>query len=497
MSAAPAPPLAAAAAPRPGAVIAIDGPAGVGKSTTARVLADRFGLLYVDSGAMYRALTWAALEASVAPADGPRLAVLLAKARLELRPGGGDARVFWDGREITAAIRSPAVEAAVSEVSAHAEVRAGMIERQRALGRDGGVVMEGRDIGSAVFPLADAKLYLDATLEARVQRRRRQQEGRGGALPCAEIAAEMARRDRLDSERSASPLAISPDAAVLDTSGWSASRQQEEAARAVLEMAAQQAPQPPAPGTRAAALRGKYRLAYNVLGALARFYGLRVHGRHHLDQPGGLIIAANHISWWDPPLAGATIRRGWVRTLAKAELFHPEPLGALFRFLDAIPIRRDRYDGNAFQAALDALAAGGDLFIFPEGTRRPVGEPGPVRSGLGTLMQRSTAPAVPLFVRGTRHLRPGGSPLAPLEVRFAAPVRLRALPALRARHDERAISQQIARLFEAIYREMQARSCAETPLTVWEQEDGRRQAQIYRRKAQRVFGRGGREAAAG
>ena len=133
------------------AVIAVDGPAGSGKSSTARALAERFGLLYIDTGAMYRALTHAALAAGVDPADEAALAALLGPVDLALRPSGGETTVLWDGCDVSRVIRTPEVEAAVSQVSSHPEVRRLMVERQQALGRRGGVVMEGRDIGKEGF----------------------------------------------------------------------------------------------------------------------------------------------------------------------------------------------------------------------------------------------------------------------------------------------------------------------------------------------------------
>lgn len=470
----------------PDAVIAIDGPAGSGKSSTARALAKQFGLLYVDTGAMYRALTWAALGAGLEPGEEARIASLLAGARLELRPGEDEARVFWDGRDVSAAIRTPAVEAAVSHVSAHAEVRREMVERQRALARRAGVVMEGRDIGSAVFPLATAKLYLDATVEARVERRVRQHRLRGHAVDPAAVAADLAERDRLDSARRQSPLTISPDAAVLETSAWQLPEQIERAAAAVAAIVAQQTPPPALPDQPR--LCARRRVVYAVFGVLARFYGLREQDRRQLDLPGGVIVAPMHLSYWDAPLVGATLRRPALHTLAKAELFRLPPMRAVLRTLDAVPIRRSGFDAGAFHVACEHLAAGRDILIFPEGTRRPPGRPGPVRSGLGLLMQRSLAPAVPVFVRGTRGLQPGGSSDSPLEVRFAPAVRLRALPALRARHDERQISARIGALFEAIYGELQARSFAQNPQTAWEIADRERAAVSCARREARVFG---------
>lgn len=480
----PAPPDVA-----PDTVIAIDGPAGSGKSTTARALARRFGLLYVDTGAMYRALTWAALEAGVAPADGERLAGLLRGARLELRPGEAESRVLWEGRDVSAAIRTPAVEGAVSAVSAHGEVRRLMVERQRAFGRGGGgVVMEGRDIGSAVFPLATVKLYLDATPEARAGRRARQHAQRGLVVDLAAVAADLAARDRLDSGRAESPLTIPVDAAVLDTSRWDLAEQIARAHATVRELAALRVTPDTPPRQAWTDLPQRHRTAYHIFAALGRFYGLRWYGREQLDLPGGLIIAPNHISLWDPPIFGAPIRLAPVNTLAKAELFRFPLSGVVLRWIDTIPIRRRGFDATAFQTAVDCLAAGQAVAVFPEGTRRPTGRPGPIRSGLGVLMQRSGAPAVPVFLRGTTRLRPGGSPTAPLEVRFAPAVRLHALPVLQVRYDERQICTRIAALFQAIYEEMQARSWAEHPQSDEERLAGEEAVRRCDAREARVFG---------
>ena len=158
----------------PDAVIAVDGPAGSGKSTTAKALAERFDLLYIDTGAMYRALTLAGLRQRLDLADAVRMEALLEEADLELLPGRGEVLVRWNGQDVSQAIRTPEVDAAVSLVSSHPGVRRVLVRRQQEWGRRGGVVMEGRDIGSVVFPLATAKIFLSASLEARVQRRVRQ-----------------------------------------------------------------------------------------------------------------------------------------------------------------------------------------------------------------------------------------------------------------------------------------------------------------------------------
>ena len=477
--------------PRDG-VIAIDGPAGSGKSTTARALADRFGLLYIDTGAMYRALTHAALAGDLDPADGPALAALLRDADLELRPGRGEVTVLWNGRDISAAIRTPEVDAAVSAVSAHADVRRDMVRRQQAFGRRGGVVMEGRDIGSVVFPLATAKIFLEASLEARVDRRLRQFRQRGQEVRREDVARDLAARDRLDSERETSPLLVSPDALVVDSSGLNLEQQNEACARAALVNPALDRELDADLETARRELPTHYRLAYGVFRALARFYGLRQVGNEGRALPRGVIVACNHVSYWDPPLMGSTLMRHPVRTLAKEELFRPAwPMGAFFRLLDAIPIRRRGYDRAAFTEARHALEAGQNLLIFPEGTRRAIGSPGPVKNGLGILIQATRAPMLPLFIRGSYGRRPGGSQLSPLEVWYGPVIRWHALDLLLESLEPKVVSRRLAHVCEAAWRELQERSFAAHPRTEFERELGRRQQERFAARHQRLFGREG------
>jgi len=201
------------AAPR---VVTIDGPAGSGKSTVARALARRLGFLYVDTGAMYRALTWLLLRRGVDWADARAVAAAVERldAQWEVREGAVVMRL--EDEDPGAAIRSDDVTKAVSGVAAHACVRSWMAERQRALARLGPLVMEGRDIGSVVFPDAAWRFYLDASPAVRASRRLREMGGAGSEL--ARVAREIERRDALDSSRGVAPLQVPAGARVIDTS---------------------------------------------------------------------------------------------------------------------------------------------------------------------------------------------------------------------------------------------------------------------------------------
>lgn len=198
-------------------IVAIDGPAGAGKSTVARGVARRLELLFLDTGAMYRAITWKALKEGVPLDDEEAMTRLARESEIELIPGEDGDRVTIDGQDVTDAIRTPEVTRNVSQVAAHAGVREVLVERQRELGQGGGVVAEGRDIGTVVFPQAPVKIFLVASPMERARRRAKDLEAKGHAVNLDELAAEIARRDAYDSNRAVSPLKAADDAVLVDT----------------------------------------------------------------------------------------------------------------------------------------------------------------------------------------------------------------------------------------------------------------------------------------
>jgi cytidylate kinase len=200
-------------------VIAIDGPAGSGKSTTARLVADQLGLLHIDTGAMYRAVTVKVLENGVSPEDAAAISKLMDSTDVELRKSGSELRVFLDGKDVTERIRDSDVTRSVSAVSKIRKVREAMVQRQRALSEHQGGVLEGRDIGTVVFPNADLKIFLVASLDARAKRRQDELTKRGTENTLETLKGEIVRRDNLDSNREESPLKRAHDAIELDTSG--------------------------------------------------------------------------------------------------------------------------------------------------------------------------------------------------------------------------------------------------------------------------------------
>ena len=201
-------------------LIAIDGPAGAGKSSVARAVAAQLQLLYLDTGAMYRAITWLALQRGIPLDDAEQLTQLAAQTQLRLQSGPSPdepTRIWANGQEITQAIRSPEVTRWVSQVAAVPGVRQELVKQQRLLGRDGGAVLEGRDIGTHVFPDAELKVFLTASLGERAQRRQHQLQAQGQVVSLEELKAQLEQRDRYDSERQIAPLRPAPDAILIDT----------------------------------------------------------------------------------------------------------------------------------------------------------------------------------------------------------------------------------------------------------------------------------------
>ena len=206
----------------PSRVIAIDGPAGTGKSTVSKLLAQRVGAHYLDTGAMYRAATLAVQRAGVSPEAPDAIAAVVADARIELRAdGSGGSWVFLDGDDVSAPIRTDEVTNAVSAVSAVPAVRSKMVALQRLHAVDDFVVVEGRDIGTVVFPDAQVKIFLTATPEARALRRHRQNLAAGRDSDFEQVLESVNRRDHLDSTRTVSPLRPADDAVIVDTSDLS------------------------------------------------------------------------------------------------------------------------------------------------------------------------------------------------------------------------------------------------------------------------------------
>ncbi|NMC27080.1 MAG: (d)CMP kinase [Syntrophomonadaceae bacterium] len=202
--------------------IAIDGPAGAGKSTLARTLARKMGFVYIDTGAMYRALAWKVLQTGISLEDAEAIAKLALGLDIHFENYRGEQRLLCNGEDLTEMIRSPQVNAAVSRVAQHPEVRRIMVQKQQDMARSSNVVMDGRDIGEWVLPEADYKFYLTAGLQERALRRKMELENKGFRQDLETIMEELRQRDQMDQSRQVGALKILPDSIVIDSSRQSA-----------------------------------------------------------------------------------------------------------------------------------------------------------------------------------------------------------------------------------------------------------------------------------
>lgn len=222
-------------------VVAIDGPAGAGKSSVAQRVAQALGYRYLDTGALYRALAWKAIRRGLRPQDTRYIIEMARETQVELRQQDGEQRVLVDGQDVTEAIRTPEVANLASPISAIPEVRALLLDWQREFGRQGGVVAEGRDTGTVVFPEAPVKIFLTASLEERARRRHKELLQRGVDISYEQVKLDLEARDQRDATRHVAPLRPAPDAVVIDSTHMSLEQVVEEVlkiCRAQLENAA-------------------------------------------------------------------------------------------------------------------------------------------------------------------------------------------------------------------------------------------------------------------
>ena len=388
-------------------VVAIDGPAGAGKSTTARGVARRLELLHVDSGAMYRAVAGLALREGVSLDDESALVALVRGARIDPAPSG----MRVNGADVEREIRTAEAGEAASRVALHPVLREELVALQRSFARAPGLVMEGRDIGTVVFPNADLKIFISASPEARAERRFQELLARGESPDRAAIVESIRERDRRDSERAASPLKPAPDALDLDTSRLTPEEQVDLAAYWT-ELARK------GPGR----MTPIYWFGKTLAQVFAKvFLDFHVEGLEHLPRKGPVLVACNHISFWDPPLVGSSMPRR-IAFVAKAELFENRLFGAVLRSYNAMPIQRGPKARAGLRGAEDVLSSGGAVLIFPEGTRNKTGKLMPPRGGVARLAAVTRSPVVPACITGSNQIRRSMLRQVPIRITFGPPM---------------------------------------------------------------------------
>ena len=421
-------------------IIAIDGPAASGKSSVAQRVADHLGYLMVNSGEMYRAFTWHVLKEGVQPGDSAAVVDLLGRTEFSFGVKDRRSTVAINGSEPGEELRSEAVNAAVSPVSAIPEVRARLVQEQRRFAELGNLVVEGRDIGTVVFPDARNKFYLDAREEVRARRR-----GKQG------LTDNIRGRDRMDSTRLTAPLRAADDARVIDTSYLTLDEVIATVVRLLRDagvVPGVRRPEKVSPTTVYYQARGLCRLLFSALYQVERF------GAENAEFPGGALVASNHLSFFDPPLIGSQLDEG-LYYLARKTLFKGALMNWVLPRVHAVPVDQEKSDLASLRESIRLVKEGKKLLLFPEGHRSKDGKPQPALRGVGLLIAKTEVPVIPVRVFGTFEVYPIHAKMprlyGKLRVVFGEPLRFSAQDiAARGKEGTAEISNRVMEVISAL-----------------------------------------------
>jgi cytidylate kinase len=402
-------------------IIAIDGPAGSGKSTLAKALARRLGLLYIDTGAMYRAVTYEALRRGVdfqAEGQDEALSAVAHSMKIRLEYDETGTKVFIDGspKALVNEIRTPEISRLTSQITANVRgVREALVSHQWEMGKDGGVVMEGRDIGTVVFPDADLKLYFEVSVDERTRRRIKDFQDRGIDFDEGAVRADIERRDVEDMGRTWGALKKTEDSVFIQGDGKSVED-------LVAEILPRVLPQKNLPA---------YNFARFFFGTLLRIFArFEIRDRRAVPMVGPLILISNHESYIDPVAVGVASPRVPTRFMARASLWDSKLLAIYNDAVGAFPVKRGGADRQAWRRFEELVKGGAQVCFFPEGTRSPDGKLQPPNPGAGMLIHRCQgATILPVRVFGTHkvlHKDKGFQGFHQIRVAFGKPVDLSA-----------------------------------------------------------------------
>ncbi len=403
-------------------VVAIDGPAGSGKSTIAKALAVRLGMQHLDTGAMYRSVAWASLQRGVSLDDVHAMATVAESIDLVVASrDDGSQLVTIDGVDVTAAIRTPEIDAAVGPVASAAPVRAALVAQQRRWAEQhGGGVLEGRDIATVVFPDAAVKVYLTASVDERARRRAVQH---GGEV--SSVAADIERRDLVDSTREADPLQVAAGAHVIDTTGHTVDEVLDQIEGLVREATAGDVARPvlaPVTPTSAAMVRPTFpvpvlnrreRALYGTVHAAVRtllstYIPTKYVGLENVPKTGPFIVASVHRSVIDFMIVGLLTKRR-LRYMGKDSVWNVKWFVPIADTLGGIPVSRGTIDRDSVNRCIEALTSGEPLVLFPEGRRKagPVVED--LFDGVAFIALKAGVPILPVGIGGSDRVLPLGA----------------------------------------------------------------------------------------
>lgn len=421
--------------------IAMDGPVGAGKSSVADGVAQKLGILHLDTGAMYRAFSWYALQQGLTVEDEQALVALTEKMMPEVRYENGAQHTYINGQDVTGLIRTPEISMATSSISKFAGVRKAMVAQQQALAKKQSVLLDGRDIGTVVLKDATIKIYLTASAEVRAKRRFDELQSKGDPSTYEEVLSDVIRRDEQDMNREVDPLRPAEDAQILDSSELTQEQVVDEIVRRV-HLKLGKKPEP------AEEIGKFYGFARAVLECAFKFlFPVKYHHieRVQLDAP--YILIANHSHLMDPMLVGVPVYRYHLRFLGKKELLNNPIVAKLFHLLRAIPVDRHNMDMTALRTCLKTLKDGHVLGIFPEGTRHKEGVMQNMESGISMIALRSRARILPAYIASKPRL------FRTTHVYFHDPV---SVADIAAKGVNKAACDEVMERIAAVYREMVA-----------------------------------------
>lgn len=368
-------------------IIAIDGPAGTGKTTLAKNLAQALGFSYFETGAMYRAYTWFILKEGIDIDDHDALTKGFDRFKYTIKTENGSNTYFVNGYDVTSEVRSDQVTHLVSKIAALGAVRSHLVPIQKAFGNSHNAVFEGRDMGSVVFPHAKLKIFLTASASVRAKRRFDELQKKGDKTPFEEVLKDINARDHTDETRAHSPLKKADDAILVDTSNLSIN--------AVLSQLLSLSKK---------ALKEHKSLFYRACSSfshlLARlFYKHTAYGQQNVPR-GKAIIAANHASFIDPPIISFSTSYP-VHFFARSTLFEGKIFGSVIKKLNTHPIEYGDHELTAIKRACKLLNEDKKIVLFPEGERSIDGELKTFQQGAVRIAARTHAPVIPTYIEGS------------------------------------------------------------------------------------------------
>ncbi|MBR3325352.1 MAG: (d)CMP kinase [Clostridia bacterium] len=399
-------------------IVAIDGPAGSGKGTIASAVAKKFDLFYLDTGAMYRCVTLKFLEEKIDLDDKDSVKALLKSINIDFKKEDGEEKVFLDKKDVTKEIREKHVTENVSKISHLKEVRLSMVNLQRKICSKYDSVLDGRDIGTNVFPDADIKIYLDASIDERIRRRIAQNKEKGIEMSEDEIRNSIISRDNNDKTSEIAPLKQAEDAIYVDTTNYSTKKNINRVCLIVKKARKKyERIQSGYVMTKETTLKRIRRsIIKHFLSAVYHIvYRIRKNGVENIEGDEGIVICANHLNFIDA--AGIVLlNKRYIRFVAKHDLYRFRIINYLGHLFNIIPVKRDSSDVKSLKLCLKSLKSGEALGIFPEGTRKGMEKNVDVKNGAAFLAYKAKVKVVPVGIKGTF------KPFTKVEFNFGKPV---------------------------------------------------------------------------